>query len=267
MREKWYFYRVRWSSADSLHGYAWRCTVRKRLLSKLKYLFLQMHGFHGKKIGGYRYATIAIAAAAGIVYWLKLIHPFESTDNTYLKAHMSLISPRETGYVKEVLFEDNQKVMPGDPLVVIDDHDFQAKVAQAEAQVLMETARIHTLETNKRTQSAKIRQEEANIAAAEADLERAAKDLKRFGNLAADGAVSAQTRDSAESAHKQESAQREKIRSARQEAESELASLDAQIGETRARLKAAQAALWSRGSFSSYRRSSPAPWPKSWIRA
>jgi len=181
--------------------------------------------------------------AAGIVYWLKAIHPFETTDNTYLKSHLSLISPKETGYVMEVLFEDNQKVMPGDLLVVIDDHDFQAKVAQAEAQVLMETAHIKTLETEKRTQSAKISQEEANIAVAEADLERAAKDTKRFGNLAADGAVSVQTRDTAESTHKQATARRDKTRSARLEAESELASREARIDETRARLKAAQSVL------------------------
>jgi membrane fusion protein (multidrug efflux system) len=181
--------------------------------------------------------------AAGTAYWLNAIHPFETTDNTYLKSHLSLISPKETGYVKEVLFDDNRKVMPGDLLVVIDDHDFQAKAAQAEAQALLETAHIHTLETDKHTQSAKIRQQDAGIAAAEADLERAAKDVKRFGNLAADGAVSAQTRDTAESAHKQAAAQREKAHSARQEAESQLASLDAQIVETKARLKAAQAAL------------------------
>jgi len=179
----------------------------------------------------------------GIAYWLNAIQPFETTDNTYLKAHLSLISPKETGYVTEVLFEDNQKVTPGDLLIVIDDHDFQAKVAQAEAQVLMETTHIKTLETEKRTQNAKIRQEEANIAAAEADLERAAKDVKRFGNLAADGAVSTQTRDTAESAHKQAIAYREKTDSARQEAESQLASLDARIAETQAKLKAAQAAL------------------------
>ena len=183
------------------------------------------------------------AIAVGIVYWLKAIHPFETTDNTYLKSHLSLISPKETGYVTEVLFEDNQKVMPGDLLVVIDDHDFQAKVAQAEAQVLMETAHIKTLETEKRTQSAKISQEEANIAVAEADLERAAKDTKRFGNLAADGAVSVQTRDTAESTHKQAAARRDKTRSARLEAESELASREARIDETRARLKAVQSAL------------------------
>ena len=180
---------------------------------------------------------------ASVMYWLQAIHPFETTDNAYLKAHTSLISPKETGYVKEVLFEDNQQVMPGDLLVVIDDHDFQARVAQAEAQLLSETAHIRTLETNKLTQGAKIRQETANIAVSEADLEKAAKDLKRFGNLAAEGAVSVQTRDTAESTHKQAHAQRDKVRSSRQEAESQLAALDAQIEETRARVKAAEANL------------------------
>jgi len=108
---------------------------------------------------------------------------------------------------------------------------------------LSETAHIHTLETGKLTQGAKIRQEAANITASEADLERAAKDLKRFGNLAEEGAVSTQTRDTAESTHKQAHAQRDKVRSARQEAESQLAALDAQIQETRARIKAAEANL------------------------
>ncbi|MFA6162480.1 MAG: HlyD family secretion protein [Methylobacter sp.] len=186
---------------------------------------------------------VLAAIAGGFLYWLQAVHPYESTDNAYLKAHTSLISSKETGYVKEVLFGDNQQVTPGDTLVVIDDHDFQARVAQAEAQVLSETAHIQTLETGKLTQGAKIRQEAANIDASEADLERAAKDLKRFGNLAQEGAVSAQTRDSAASAHKQAYAQRDKVRSARQEAESQLAALDAQIAETRAQIKAAEANL------------------------
>ncbi|HEY8219248.1 MAG TPA: HlyD family secretion protein [Methylobacter sp.] len=186
---------------------------------------------------------VLAASAGGFLYWLQAVHPYESTDNAYLKAHTSLISPKESGYVKEVLFQDNQQVLQGDLLAVIDDHDFQAKLAQAEAQVSLEKAHIQTLETDKHTQSAKIRQEAANIAASEADLERAAKDLKRFGKLAEEGAVSTQTRDAAESTHKQANAQRDKVRSARQEAESQLAALDAQIEETRARLKAAEANL------------------------
>lgn len=186
---------------------------------------------------------LLIASLFSILYWYKVIHPFETTDNAYLKAHISLISPKETGYIKEILFEDNQKVVPGDLLVVIDDHDFQARVAQTEAQVLMEKAHIHTLETDKLTQNAKIRQEAANIASSEANLEKASKDLKRFDNLAEEGAISVQTRDAAKSSHKQANAQRDKVRSARQEAESEFAALNAQIEETRARIKSAEATL------------------------
>jgi membrane fusion protein (multidrug efflux system) len=186
---------------------------------------------------------LLLAASAGALYWLKAIHPFESTDNAYLKSHMSLISPKESGYVKEVLFEDNQTVKPGDLLVVIDDHDFQAKAAQAEAQVLLEKASAETLKSDKHAQEAMIREEHANIAASEANVEKSAKDLKRFKNLAAEGAISAQSRDAAESAYKQAKAERDKFVSARQGAESRLSSLDARINESGARLKAAEAAL------------------------
>ena len=114
------------------------------------------------------YGWFLFASAAGGVYWLKVIHPYESTDNAYLKAHISLISPKETGYVKKVLFDDNRKVSPGQVLVEIDDHDFRAGVARAEAQVLTETARIRTLQTDQLTQKAKIRQQESDMVAADA---------------------------------------------------------------------------------------------------
>jgi len=188
-------------------------------------------------------AFLLLAASASAFYWLKAVHPFESTDNAYLKSHMSLISPKESGYVKEVLFEDNQHVKRGDLLVMIDDHDFQAKAAQAEAQVLLEKASAATLETDKRAQGAMIRQEHANIASADASVEKSARDLKRFTNLAKEGAISAQNRDAAESAYKQAKAERDKFASARQGAESRLSTLDARINESRARLKAAEAML------------------------
>lgn len=176
-------------------------------------------------------------------YWWREVHPFERTDNAYLKAHISLISPKETGYVVDVLFKDNQKVSTGDLLVLIENQDFYARVAKAEAEVQSITARIQTLESDKHTQAAKISQEVASISAAEAELQRSAKDLNRISALAKKGVVSAQTRDSAEATHRQADAQRERVRSARLEAESHLLSLDAQIEEARARLKAAEAAL------------------------
>ena len=73
---------------------------------------------------------------ASVMYWLQAIHPFETTDNAYLKAHTSLISPKETGYVKEVLFEDNQQVMPGDLLVVIDDNLYAPDIVDGKCRLI-----------------------------------------------------------------------------------------------------------------------------------
>ena len=78
-----------------------------------------------------------LTGIAFTVYWLKAIHPYETTDNAYLKAHNSLISSKESGYVTAVHFEENQKVLAGSLLVTIDDKDFQAQVDGMQAQLTM----------------------------------------------------------------------------------------------------------------------------------
>ena len=184
---------------------------------------------------------LTVLVAGVLLYWWMAIHPFESTDNTYLKAHMTLISPRESGYVKSVHFENNHAVQSGDLLVVIDEADFEARVAEAEAQIQVERAQIQSLEMDKRVQRSRVQAQLADIAAAEADMTRAARDMQRFGNLVQEGAVSSQAHDSADASLKQARAQRDKFRAARDEAESQLLALDARIGEAQARIQAIQA--------------------------
>jgi membrane fusion protein (multidrug efflux system) len=186
---------------------------------------------------------VLLALIVFTLYWRFAIHPFESTDNTYLKAHLSLISPRESGYVKEVLFENNQPVQPGDLLVVIDDADFKAKVAEGEAEIQVERAQIRSLQTDKRVQLSRIQQQASEIVSADADLERAAKDLKRFDNLVREGAVSNQAHDSASAGLKQAKAQREKFLAVRAEEEGQLSMMDARIQEAQARIASLEATL------------------------
>lgn len=188
-------------------------------------------------------ALVAAALVGAVAYWWFALHPYESTDNAYLKTHITVLSTKQTGYVNEVRFEDNQRVKKGDLLVVIDDHDFKAKVFQAKATLQAETARINTLQNEKRAQKARIQQERANITAAEADRQRAARDLQRIERLVKDGAVSEQTRDAADAARTQARALLEKSESALNEVRSRVDMLDAQIAETRARIEAAEAAL------------------------
>jgi membrane fusion protein (multidrug efflux system) len=65
-----------------------------------------------------------------------------STDDAFIQAHLHQISARVPGHVVNVPLEDNQRVMPGDILVMLDDADYRARVANASAQV--EIARNET---------------------------------------------------------------------------------------------------------------------------
>jgi len=190
------------------------------------------------------FIVAAFVLVVGLVFWWRLwIWPYESTENSYLKAHMTQISPRESGYVEKVLFEDNQKVAAGDLLVVIDDADYQARVEEGEAQIRVERAEMQSLERDRLVQKARLSQAAADIAAAEADLERTTKDLKRLGNLVGEGAISSQMQDAAEASFRQAKAQRDKTVGAKDEAALQLDAIDARIEQSRARLGALEADL------------------------
>ncbi|MGI9212865.1 MAG: HlyD family secretion protein [Methylococcaceae bacterium] len=183
------------------------------------------------------FALAGLAAA----WWFQTLYPYESTDNTYLKAHMSPISPKLSGYVRDILFKDNQSVQVGAPLIVLDDADFKARLAQAEAQVRLESAHIHTLETGIGVQQARIAQEQASLAANAAERERLGRELNRYARLVQDGSVSVQLREATEAALKQAQSQQERLRATRLEAEWQRATLEAQRVESQARLNMAEA--------------------------
>ena len=89
-----------------------------------------------KKIG---IAVVVLALALGGYggwYWWTTLRFLESTDDAYVASDVSVISPKVEGYLKQVGVRDNQAVKKGAVLFVIDDNDFAAKVAQAQAAVV-----------------------------------------------------------------------------------------------------------------------------------
>ncbi|TIU87686.1 MAG: HlyD family secretion protein, partial [Mesorhizobium sp.] len=48
-----------------------------------------------------------------------------STDDAYVQADMSFVSPKISGYIDKVLVSENQQVKAGDPLFVIDNGDYR----------------------------------------------------------------------------------------------------------------------------------------------
>ncbi len=132
---------------------------------------------------------IIIAVIAGVVIFL-MGGNTESTDNAQLDANIIPVRSSITGYVKEVMFEDNQEVKKGQLLVVIDDTEYKAKVAQAEAALENAKANLNAVKSNamasSQSASAAVFSTETtqeSINSAKARLNKAKEDNKRTKNM------------------------------------------------------------------------------------
>jgi membrane fusion protein (multidrug efflux system) len=127
--------------------------------------------------------------AVGVRRWLySLSHV--STDNAQVDGHIIPILPKVGGYVIEVRTDENRSVKAGDTLVVLDDRDYKARLAQAEADLAVALAGV--------SNRARVGQAEAQVAQAQANAEKAHADLERIKPLAEKDIVPKQALDAAD---------------------------------------------------------------------
>ena len=113
---------------------------------------------------------LVLAGAAGYIYWDYSAH-FELTDDAFIAARQFAIAPQVAGYVTAVPVTDNQHVNKGGVIAQIDQRDYLAALAQAEAQVAGAQAGIHNIDAQIATQDAQIAASQAQVAQAQANLE------------------------------------------------------------------------------------------------
>jgi membrane fusion protein, multidrug efflux system len=132
---------------------------------------------------------IAAAAAYGRYYWL-VGRFLESTDDAYVQADSPIVAPKVSGYLSEVLVEDNQPVKAAQPLAKIDDRDYVASLDQAKADVATAQADIENVTAALQQQQAVIAQARATVAVDQANLTYAEQENTRYGTLANQGSAS-----------------------------------------------------------------------------
>jgi membrane fusion protein (multidrug efflux system) len=189
---------------------------------------------------------LLVVVAAALVtagWWFTEGRYIESTDNAYVQGDIAVLSPRIEGNIAAIMVQDNQPVGAGDPLIVLDDSDWQARLAQARAADAEAEAAITTARRQIGQQQAMIDVAAATIAQAQAEEVRAAADMTRATSLAALGAGSRQASDLAISeAHKADaalhSAQAQKVA-----AEQLLGVMQAQVVQAEARKQNADASV------------------------
>ena len=130
----------------------------------------------------------AVAVVAGGWAYARSNEAF--TDNAYIRGDVTSLAPKVAGYVTAVEVQDNQAVRAGDVLFRIDDRDYRARLAQAEANVEAAQARLVNVDAETQLQHALIRQAEAQRLSSEAEMTLARKASDRRRELIRTSAVS-----------------------------------------------------------------------------
>jgi membrane fusion protein (multidrug efflux system) len=190
----------------------------------------------------------AVAVMAGIWWFIGYeTHGkyLEDTNDAQIQADPVVVAPRIAGYVSQVLVHDNQDVKAGTPLVRIDAKDFQAKQAQASAQVAIAQAQEANVVATIAEQKASIQQARDQLVAAQAKAAYDADQVRRYTPLVASGAEQAQQLAQLRTNAQQSAAQARAQASAIQAQERRIATLQAQIDQARAQAKGGQAQVAS----------------------
>ncbi|MCP1733327.1 MULTISPECIES: HlyD family secretion protein [Bradyrhizobium] len=186
--------------------------------------------------------AFAVAAGFGWVRW-ENARSRESTDNAYVHGDITAIAPKVSGYVSEVLVEDNQSIAAGAILVRIDDRDYRTQRDRAAAAVAQVEAAIENLARRKALQRAVVREAEASSQMAQADFELADRQFGRTSRLMQTGATSESVHDAAVAGQSRARAALTRSQAAITAAREQQTVLESESGQLSARLAEARAGL------------------------
>jgi membrane fusion protein, multidrug efflux system len=126
-----------------------------------------------------RYVTPVLVVLLALAVFVTLVRNWNSweggkaeqaTDDAYVRGDLTPLSTKVTGIVSAVHVADYQQVHKGDLLIELQDSDYQAQVAQANAGVAAAKAAIENNRRQKQLQQAKIDRALAGISQAQAEI-------------------------------------------------------------------------------------------------
>ena len=91
-------------------------------------------------------AVVVVAAIIAFITWFVYRNQV-STDDAYTDGNVITMAPKVSGYVVELLIDDNSRVRKGELLLRIEPQDFQTARAAALSQLALAKAQLKTAET------------------------------------------------------------------------------------------------------------------------
>lgn len=183
---------------------------------------------------------VAVAGHYGYDYWTTGRY-LEATDDAYVKADSTIVAPKVSGYIANVLVGDNEKVRAGQPLAKIDDRDFKAALDQARADVAAGEASVRNIDAQLELQQPIIAQSTADVAAADANLKFAQEERARYDDLMKSGSGTIQRAQQTDAALRASTAQLQHAKSGLLAAQRKVDVLTTQRAQATAQLDRARA--------------------------
>lgn len=193
------------------------------------------------------YNIFACILLLGAISWVceKFIHlgNVEFTENAQIKQLIVPVNSRVQGYIKEVRFDEYQKVNKGDTLVIIEDAEYRYKVAQAEANLVSAKTGKDAMHNVISTTSTNIAVTDASIEEARIVFENAERNYNRFDDLYKQNAVTKQQYDDMHTAYLAAKARYDMLCRQKESVKSVSREQNTRLGQNEAGIKLAEAAL------------------------
>jgi membrane fusion protein (multidrug efflux system) len=187
-------------------------------------------------------ALVALAGTGAVKFaddWWTTGRFTESTDDAYIGGDVTVIAPKVAGFISQLAVTDNQQVRAGDLLLKLDDRDYRAVLAKAEAAVALQKAALINLDATRNLQDAVVAQAQAGIVAADAEITRTHDDQVRAKSLVSTGVESTQEFQKADADYKEAIAAGDKSRATLAASQRQLEVIGSQKQQAQAALDAA----------------------------
>ena len=193
------------------------------------------------------YNIFACILLLGAISWVceKFIHlgNVEFTENAQVKQLIVPVNSRVQGYIKEVRFDEYQKVEKGDTLVIIEDAEYRYMVAQAEANLANAKTGKDAMHNVISTTNTNLSVSDASIEEARIVFENAERNYKRFSTLYEQNAVTRQQYDDMNTAYLAAKARYDMLCRQKESVQSVSREQNTRLGQNEAGIKLAEAAL------------------------
>lgn len=167
---------------------------------------------------------------------------WQETDDAYLQSDVTPIAAKVAGYVREIPIQDYQRVKAGQLIAQVEDRDYEAAAAQADASLEGAVAQAEALRSQRMLQQANLAAARATVRVMQANLTQNERDVERQRRLFEGGSSSTEAAEKLQTSHAQLTAQLEQTKAQADAAAHQVDVLGAQIRQAEATIGAQRAA-------------------------